>query len=262
MNRCLGITPQKRPDPGDTGSEAANYRMFKGFGAGHGIMSVRSNGSLKRMAIAAMVGIAAVVGCAQTSALAADDDDDNELFDVKIFRGILNGLGLRRDGKTIDYRERSPLVLPRDTTLPPPEKDTVAKTANWPDDPDIKRAKQAKEAKRHPKPKIDMEEEAPFRPDQLDPKGRNTGIRPDNTSGGSIEQASAPSTRVELGAKDLWTKVWAPKEEYQTFTGEPPRTTLIDPPAGYRTPSPNQPFGVGREKWKPVVGDTRGEIVR
>lgn len=236
--------------------------MFKGFGAGHGIMNVRSNVSLKRMAIAAMVGIAAVVGCAQTSALAADDDDDNELFDVKIFRGILNGLGLRRDGNAIDYRERSPLVLPRDTTLPPPEKDNPAKTANWPDDPDLKRARQAKEAKRHPKPKIDMEEERPLRPNELDPKGRNTGIRPDNTSSGSIEQASAPSSRLELGAKDLWTKVWAPKEEYQTFTGEPPRTTLIEPPAGYRTPSPNQPFGVGREKWKPVIGDTRQEMVR
>jgi len=218
-------------------------------------MSAHAKGSFKRTVVAAVIGIAAVVGCAQTSALAADDDDDDAAYDVKILRGILNSFGLRRDGGGIDYRERSPLVLPRSKELPPPEKDNPAKAANWPDDPDLKRAKQAKEARRHPKPKIDMEEDAPLRPDQLDPQGRNTGIRPDNTSGVSAEKSAAPSSRAELGAKDLWSKVWAPKEEYQTFTGEPPRATLIDPPAGYRTPSPNQPYGIGKEKWKAPVID-------
>ena len=38
---------------------------------------------------------------------------------------------------------------------------------------------------------------------------------------------------------------FGPKEETSTFTREPPRTTLIDPPAGYRTPSADQPYGVG-----------------
>jgi hypothetical protein len=235
--------------------------LFNGFVAGHGIMSVRSKAPFRKAAIAAMIGIAVCVGCAQTSALAADDDEDSDAFDVKILRNILNGLGLKRDGQGIDYRERSPLVLPRSTELPVPEKDNPARTANWPDDPDIKRAKQVKEAKKHPKPKFDGEEDAPLRPDQLDPKGRNTGIRPDNASGGSIEQASAPSSRAELGAKDLWSKVWGAKEEYQTFTGEPPRASLLDPPKGYRTPSPNQPYGVGQEKWKPPVID-RQEAVK
>jgi len=218
-------------------------------------MIVRIKDKSSRLAMAAMVGIAALVGCAQTGALAADDDDDNDLLDVKIFRGILNGLGLRQDGQGIDYRERSPLVLPRDKNLPPPEKVNVAKTPDWPDDPDVKREKKAREAKRNRKPKVDMEDERPLRPTELDPSGRNTGIRPDNASSGSVEKASAPSTRLELGAKDLWSKVWAPKEEYQPFTGEPPRASLIEPPAGYRTPSPNQPYGVGREKWKPTVVD-------
>lgn len=236
--------------------------MFNGF-ASHGMKSVQSKGTFKRALIGAMIGTAVVVGCAQTPVRAADADDDDSAFDVKIFRGILSGLGLRRDEQSIDYRERSPLVLPRSKDLPPPEKDNpAAKTANWPDDPDIKRAKQVREAKRHPKPKIDMEDEAPLRPDQLNPNGMPTGIRPDGTSSRSIEGAAAPSTRNELGSKDVWTKIWAPKEEYQTFTGEPVRETLVEPPAGYRTPSPNQPFGVGREKWTPVIGDQRQELVR
>ena len=38
------------------------------------------------------------------------------------------------------------------------------------------------------------------------------------------------------------------KEEYGTFTSEPPRSSLTEPPPGYRTPSPTQPYGVGKEK--------------
>ena len=34
-----------------------------------------------------------------------------------------------------------------------------------------------------------------------------------------------------------------------TFTGEPRRESLIEPPAGYRTPSPNQPYGIGKDTW-------------
>ena len=47
----------------------------------------------------------------------------------------------------------------------------------------------------------------------------------------------------------MFNGLWAPKEEYTPFTGEPPRTSLTEPPTGYRTPSPNQPYGVGKEKW-------------
>ena len=36
------------------------------------------------------------------------------------------------------------------------------------------------------------------------------------------------------------------------FAGEPPRTSLIEPPVGYRTPSSSQPYGViGEEKYTP-----------
>ena len=69
--------------------------------------------------------------------------------------------------------------------------------------------------------------------------------------------AAAPSTNTELGSKSLTTifgSLWAPKEEYVPFTGEPARSTLIEPPPGYRTPSPAQPYGVGRDKWvAPVI---------
>ena len=57
------------------------------------------------------------------------------------------------------------------------------------------------------------------------------------------------STPSELGEKkSSWLNFdWTKKEEYGTFTGEPPRVSLTDPPAGYQTPSPDQPYGITPE---------------
>ena len=98
------------------------------------MMSFKSNRKFTRLALAATLGMAVVIGCAGTFAHAADDDDD-ELLDTKIFRGILKGLGLRKDEAGIDYRERSPLVLPpgkricrRRKPTPPPRRPPTGRT--------------------------------------------------------------------------------------------------------------------------------------
>jgi hypothetical protein len=51
---------------------------------------------------------------------------------------------------------------------------------------------------------------------------------------------------------------WFKKEEYGTFTGEPPRASLTDPPPGYQTPSPDQPYGIPPDG-KPAKASTLGE---
>ena len=38
------------------------------------------------------------------------------------------------------------------------------------------------------------------------------------------------------------------KVKTRNFTGEPPRTSLTAPPTGYSTPSPNHPYGLGRQE--------------
>ena len=257
MNRCGGTTPQKRPDPGFTGSKAANCREFKGFGVG--MTSFISNRRLRRAALAATIGMTVVAGCAGTSARAADDDD--ELIDTKIFRYVLKGLGLRQEDSNITYRERSPLVLPPSKDLPPPEAiNSPKKTAGWPDDPDVKRAIQRKETERKRKSFEPGVDDKPLLPSQIGPAGSSGGNKAGEAPGRSMEASAAPSTSAELGSKGLMdmfrTGLWAPKEEYVPFTGEPERTNLIEPPPGYRTPSPAQPYGVGREKWTaPSVAD-------
>ncbi|MFL5065071.1 MAG: hypothetical protein ACJ8ED_10520, partial [Xanthobacteraceae bacterium] len=47
--------------------------------------------------------------------------------------------------------------------------------------------------------------------------------------------------------------VFGNKDERVQFTEEPPRTSLIEPPAGYQTPSPNQPYTAKPEKWVPQI---------
>ena len=52
----------------------------------------------------------------------------------------------------------------------------------------------------------------------------------------------------QLGSKsNIWSKMFGKDEpEAGRFTGEPPRTALTEPPPGYQTPSPDQPYGVGK----------------
>ena len=45
------------------------------------------------------------------------------------------------------------------------------------------------------------------------------------------------------------------KGDVAKFESEPPRTSLTEPPAGYRTPSPAQPYGLTQEKAAPKAMD-------
>jgi hypothetical protein len=40
-------------------------------------------------------------------------------------------------------------------------------------------------------------------------------------------------------------------EEYGKFEGEPPRTSLVQPPSGYLTPSPAAPYGMTPRSGEP-----------
>lgn len=235
------------------------------------MMSFRPTRKFSRFALAAAIGAAVMIGCAGSYAHAADDDDDDEMIDTKAFRYLLKGLGLRRDGSAIDYRERSPLVLPPGkelNQLPSPEEAGKAKqVSNWPVDPDVKRTKQRKEAERKRKPAEPDDDSRPLLPNKMSerPLPAPTGSKAGEAPGKSEEGAERPSTNAELGSKgfmDMFkTGLWAPKEEYVPFTGEPARTSLTEPPKGYRTPSPTQPYGVGKDKWTAPTID-KNEPVR
>jgi hypothetical protein len=216
-------------------------------------MSNRLSARVLRATFAAMIGAAVILGATGHAAWAEDDDDGEPvLLDTKIMRHIMQGLGWQRDQKGIDYRERSPLVLPGNSKeLPKPAPRTPgAKTAGWPDDPDVKRAKQRRDAEKNRKAYVEGVDDRPLLPSEVNGKGPADRNKPTLLDSKSAEESEKPSTAAELGAKSIFSKVWGDKsQEYVTFTGEPKRESLIEPPRGYRTPSPNQPFGVGPEKW-------------
>jgi len=217
--------------------------------------SLISRPRLLSAAFATLLGAAVIAGCSAGAARADDDTDGEEptLLDTQILQYVLKGLGWRRGDqeKGIEYRERSPLVLPNSKDLPPPEKSQPAssKVAGWPDDPDVKRAKKKKDDERKRKSYTEGVDDRPLLPSQV-AKGADK-IDPPQTILGSKneEEATRPSSVWELGSKNIFSKVWGNNDDYTTFTGEPRRESLIEPPSGYRTPSPNQPFGVGKDRW-------------
>jgi hypothetical protein len=216
--------------------------------------------SIPRVALGCALGVSMLLAVAPARAA---DDDDNVPIDTKIIRKLMSGLGLKRDGESdgIDYRERAPLVIPPGlSTLPPPEKGDAAVANNpaWPVDPDIKRKKDAKAAERKAALNADAQlqrDQSALRPDEMTPGPRPRNM-PSPSAPGSADVSPngngsqlAPSA---LGYKGgLWSKMFGENDDnVGKFTGEPSRTTLTEPPPGYQTPSPDQPYGVSKEKPK------------
>src|SRR5688572_24974302 len=113
--------------------------------------TIWQDGKWLRAAFIAAVALTLTLGHSTSPAFADDDDDKWDTIDNKILRGILSGLGLKRDGEGgIDYHERSPLVVPPSRELPPPQSAaTVTTDPAWPKDPDLARKKQARKKQKN-----------------------------------------------------------------------------------------------------------------
>jgi hypothetical protein len=189
------------------------------------------------------------------SSVPARAQDDDSAIDSKIFRSILEGIGLRRDGdeKGINYQDRAPLVIPPSRTLPPPENSSavVARDPAWPKDPDVVRAKREAAQEKNITPFASDRADANakvLRPDQMTP-----GPKPREASRGDdgyqnpasgFQSQTRPTPSESFG---IFGSMFAKDQpDYANFTSEPPRTALTEPPPGYQTPSPDQPFGVGK----------------
>src|ERR1700759_1569130 len=97
--------------------------------------------SLRLSVVALGIGLVMAAGPVR----AGDDDEDDKTFEEKVIEGIMAGIGgTNMENKGIDYRERSPLVVPPKIDLPPPAGTSAeVKAPNWPKDPDEQRRKAA-----------------------------------------------------------------------------------------------------------------------
>lgn len=204
----------------------------------------------------ALVMGAVVLACAAPARAA----DDSVPMDTKIMRNIMEGLGLKRDGEpTIRYQQRAPLVIPPGKVLPPPEQaSAAASNPAWPIDPDVERARREAKAERDAgsdATDVIIRDGRPLRPDEIAPGAKSQRAARRSASQGAAYEVSPNGYGNQLSPSELGTKgsifsnMFGKKdEEVGNFTGEPPRAALTAPPPGYQTPSPDQPYGTGKDK--------------
>jgi hypothetical protein len=204
-----------------------------------------------RAALGCVLGAVLIVA-GVTSAMAGDDEEEDNLPDAQLLRGLLKGMGLKRGDDTIEYRERSPLVVPPSRDLPPPESDVAIKNSNaaWPVDQDEQKRKTAAAVKRKAS---SIDESRALRPNEMMPGGVDAKGKSQQMTGSTDPADGAPMKPNALGFKGwTWNNLFGTQPEAATFSSEPPRATLTEPPPGYRTPAPNEPYGLSKDKAQAV----------
>lgn len=224
-----------------------------------GRMGQTSSRTLTRCARLSAVALGIGLLVASGAARAQDDDEDDKTFEEKIIEGVMKGIGATNmENSGIDYRERSPLVVPPKLDLPPP---VVAKqeanVPNWPKDPDDARrkamAEKRKKDKKDTRDAVAVQRDAsrPLSPSELN-VARTT---PTSGAGNHGSDSEAPGTTNsnplspdQLGFNGRLSNFFGGnKTEQAEFKGEPTRESLTQPPAGYQTPSPNFAYGTGKQ---------------
>jgi hypothetical protein len=214
-----------------------------------------------RLAVVALgVGLVMTAGAAR----AQDDDEDDKTFEEKVIEGIMAGIGgTNMENRGIEYRERSPLVVPPKLDLPPPAAaSNEVKAANWPKDPDEARRKAAIAARKKQN-KDPLEASRVLMPSELNQRGPKASSTADSES--VAQPGGNPGTNAILSPSQLgYTGSFSGlfggnKAEVAPFKGEPTRESLTQPPSGYQTPSPNFAYGTGpkeslNKEYNPAAG--------
>jgi hypothetical protein len=200
----------------------------------------RTRATLLRIALAAaLAGLFA--GANLSMARAADDGSTDDTFLGKFMQKL--GLKAPPDRTAdINYSERPPLVVPPTRDLPPPAPG-LPLAADWPNDSGMKPQKHVRSKSPPPAPAAPTATATAAPAGGSTPPGQNGQPAPAGETTGTVRVPNPPAQPTSW-----WNpKSWFNREEYATFTAEPAREDLTDPPAGYRTPSPDQPYGVGPE---------------
>jgi hypothetical protein len=201
---------------------------------------------------AALTGLSAVVliAAAAPGARADDEEDDKADFGTSFLRNVLSSVGLQRSDSRpdINYRERSPLVVPPKIDLPPPEAPSTANDPRWPTDPDVKRRREAATARKREVFDSSIEDSRLMTPAEIS-RGRVAGGNAKAAPRGNrdVDETVLPASEMTKGSrKSGIMSIFRSEPETATFVAEPPRTALTEPPVGYRTPSAGQAYGLGQ----------------
>jgi hypothetical protein len=214
--------------------------------------------ALRLAAVALGVGLVMTAGAAR----AQDDEEDDKTFEEKVIEGVMKGIGgTNMDNQGIEYRERSPLVVPPKLDLPPPASGSAeVKAPNWPKDPDEARRKAAIAARKKDN-KDPREASRILTPNELaKQKTTEKTVGGDTLIPGGDVGPNAILSPSQLGYNGGFSGLFGGnKMETAPFKGEPTRETLTQPPSGYQTPSPNFAYGTGpkeslNKEYNPAAG--------
>jgi hypothetical protein len=190
-----------------------------------------------------------LVAVAGNTAWAQTTDEDDDYYDSilnadkRAVDHLLGAFGLISTTPPIEYRERSPLVVPSGRDLPPPGS-KLAKNPDWPLDPELKAKRERVTARKSGNLAIPVD---PAKPISGTPENYRTGDT------GKWDESGKKNTREPDFFEMLRSGrlMQGPKDEVGTFKGEPPRTSLVEPPPGYLTPSPAAPYGMTNRPIEP-----------
>jgi len=238
----------------------------------------------KRFAVTPLMlplGLGIVLVLSTATARAGDNDGDNRTFSEKIVDGFYSTIrGSNMDNRGIDYRERSPLVVPPTLDLPPPATATKeVNISNWPKDPDERQRKAVIAAKKKnapPPARVQTQQTTvaaapanPAHPVNIAPPPEDPPI-PGTTRPAYANDANGtartdpvydqPGDLFKGGASAILgdgagslgdtlglNSLFGTKKSDPTAAApgtEPAREALTQPPVGYQTPSPNYPYAV------------------
>jgi hypothetical protein len=233
----------------------------------------RQNSMTTMMRTCSLAVLSLSLGLAMSAGPARAGDDDRTMSE-KIsdgFYGMIRGTNM--DNRGIDYRERSPLVVPPTLDLPPPASASAnAEIANWPKDPDERARKAVIAAKKknappvarvqvtaagapqaiNIAPPVDPQAGQPpapgtTRPAYASDRNGTALIDPVYDKPGDLFTGGAADLADSIGIGNLFG---GSTKNVQVDPGtEPARQALTQPPVGYQTPSANYAYGEQKKGW-------------
>lgn len=181
---------------------------------------------------------------------------------TETIRTMLGAIGLvTPDREAIEYRERAPLVVPREMKLRPPEPEGAARrNAAWPNDPDVARRNRDQEEERRP-----VTNESQMRTSE------RARLSAAEIASGRVARSTAPveprRTFGDNSREEFWVRPDVLQAQGRLETQpelpdgvEPERRSLTDPPAGFRRPTNSD--AARRARAEPVTREDEADPQR
>lgn len=190
---------------------------------------------------AVLVAALGLAGCASSTSGFVDEGSEDGSPEQNLIKGMMTTMGaIDPKERPIEYKPRAPLVVPPKRTLPAPQDDSALRASNFPRNQEEVDADIAKLGSGDPDPgKV-------WTPEQL----AKYRLRTDSRREADLYR---PDPTRPLSPDELRGQHALNKQAMEAAAKSQGRSSLIQPPETYRTPSPNAPVVPEEEKssWKP-----------